>query len=122
MYYNDSVRDKIGDRLSSPMWFTKGVKQGCVLSRLLFSLHGMKEGVNFEGEIISTLFFADDLILISRNKRRGMERLLHAVNRFCVAMKMQLSVEKTMILTSGPQDSVWTVSEEEPDLESVIMA
>ena len=35
---------------------------------------------------------------------------------------MQLSVEKTMILTAGPQDSVWTVSEEDPDLEAVIVA
>ena len=131
MYYNDSVRVKIGERLSSPLWFTKGVKQGCVLSPLMFSLYisslgdalnGMKEGVNFEGEIISARFSADDLILISRTKRRGMERLLQTVNNFCVAMKMQLSVEKTMILTAGPQDSVWTVSEEDPDLESVIVA
>ena len=77
--------------------------------------------MNFEGEIISARFSADDLILISRTKRRGMERLLQTVNNFCVAMKMQLSVEKTMILTAGPQDSVWTVSEEDPDLESVIV-
>ena len=62
MYYNDSVQVRIGNGLSSPLWFTRGVKQGCVLSPLLFALylsglgkalHSMKEGINFEGLIIS---------------------------------------------------------------------
>ena len=131
MYFNDSVKVRIGEGLSRPLWFTKGVKQGCVLSPLLFalyisslgvSLHGMREGVNFEGEVISALFFADDLVLISRTKRRGMERMLKAVQRFCVAMHMKLSVEKTIILTSGPQDTTWKVSNNEPELEAVISA
>ena len=39
MYYNDCVRVRIGGGLSSPLWFTRGVKQGCVLSPLLFSLY-----------------------------------------------------------------------------------
>ena len=64
MYYNDSVHVRIGSGLSSPLWFTRGVKQGCVMSPLLFALylsglgkalHAMKEGINFEGVIISAL-------------------------------------------------------------------
>ena len=38
MYFNDSVQVRIGEGLSILLWFTKGVKQGCVLSPLLFSL------------------------------------------------------------------------------------
>ena len=53
--------------------------QGFVLSPLLFSLdisglgnslYAMKEGVNYEVEIISPLFFADDLVLI-KDKETG---------------------------------------------------
>ena len=76
--------------------------------------------VNFEGVVILALFFADDLVLISWTKRRGMERMLRAVNKFCMSMKMTLSVEKTVILTAGAQDTVWTVSDSAPDLEAII--
>ena len=105
MYYNDCVRVRIAGCLSAPLWFTRGVKQGCVLSPLLFALymsglgtvlHSMKEGVNFDGVILSALFFADDLVLISRTKRRGMENMLRSVNRFCLGMDMKLAVEKTV--------------------------
>ena len=39
MYYNDCVRVCIAGSLSAPLWFTKGVKQGCILSPLLFALY-----------------------------------------------------------------------------------
>ena len=69
MYYNDSVKVRIGNGLSAPLWFTRRVKQGCVLSPLLVALylsglgkvlHYMKEGINFNWLIISALMFMDD--------------------------------------------------------------
>ena len=85
MYYNDCVQVRLGNGLSAPLWFTKGVKQGCVLSPLLFALylsglgrvlHSMKEGVNFSGVVVSALIFADDLVLISWTRIQGMNKLL----------------------------------------------
>ena len=37
-------------------------------------------------------------------------------------MKMTLAVEKTLLLTAGSQETVWTVSEADPDLEADIVA
>ena len=51
----------------------------------------MKEGINFDGQVI---FFAEDLVLISRTKPRGMERMLRVVSKFCEGMDMRLAVEK----------------------------
>ena len=82
----------------------------------------MKEGVIFEGVVFSALFFTDNLVFISRTKQRGMERMLRAVYEFCTSMKMTLAVEKTLLLTSGPQDTVWTLSVVDPDLEAVVAA
>ena len=81
----------------------------------------MQEGVEFDGLVITALFFADDLILISRTKRRGMERLFRAVQRFCVGMHMKLAVSKTIIRSNGPNDSSWSVSEDEPELEALLV-
>ena len=130
MYYNDCVRVRIAGCLSAPLWFTRGVKQGCVLSPLLFALyvsglgtvlHSMKEGVNFDGVVLSALFFADDLVLISRTKRRGMESMLRSVNRFCQGMDMKLAVEKTVMLTSGPSGTSWKVTDDNPCVEAVLV-
>ena len=81
----------------------------------------MKEGVNFDDQVLSALFFADDLVLISRSKRRGMERMLRARNRFCQGMDMKLAVEKTVILTKGPTGTSWKVSDNDPILEAVLV-
>ena len=131
MYYNDNVRVRLCGGLSNPLWFTRGVKQGCVLSPLLFSLyvsglgkvlHSMKEGIHFSGMTISALFFADDLVLISRTKRRGMNRLLRAVQKYCTEMDMKLAVEKTVILSYGSNQNSWRVSDSGPDLEAALVA
>ena len=106
------------------------MKQQCVLSPLLFALdisslgnvlHSMQEGVEFGGLVISALFFAVNLILISRTRRRGMERLFWVVQCFCAGMHMKLVVSKTIILTHGPNNSSWSASEDELELEALLV-
>ena len=116
--------------MTAPLWFTKGIIQGCGLSPLLFSLymaglgeklHAMKEGINFNGQVISALFFADDLVLISRTKVRGMEHMLGEESRFCHGVHMKLSIEKTIILFNGMQGQAWKVEPGTPDLEASLV-
>ena len=82
----------------------------------------MKEGINFNGGIISALMFADDLVLISRTKIRGMNRLLRVVHRFCKDMHMKLAVEKTVMLSTGTGNVSWKISDTEPNLEAALVA
>ena len=131
MYYNDCIKIKIGSELSEPVWFTRGVKQGCCLSPLLFSLYisGLgvklqesKLGVQMGTETLTGLFFADDLVLISKTSYRGMMKLLKLVDKFCKEMCMSLSVEKTYMLTSGPQDRIWRIGDSDSSLEETMVA
>ena len=87
-----------------------------LLSGLGKVLHTSKEGVNFSGVVLSALLFADDLVLISRTRIRGMNKLLRTVHWFCADMRMRLAVEKTVILSSGPVGGRWVVSGDEPSL------
>ena len=80
-----TIRISLGQGLTDPLYFTKGVKQGCSLSPMLFALNisGLGEalhlsqlGIKMGLSIISALFFADDLVLISITPMTGMNKLL----------------------------------------------
>ena len=131
MYLNYSVQVRIGEGLSRLLLFTKGIKQVYVLSLLLFALyisslettlHGMREGVSFEGEdnylgpFLRRQFSSD-----VKNYTTGDGVHAQICPRFSVAMHMKLLVEKAVLLTSSPRDTVWEVSESESDLESIFL-
>ena len=56
------------------------------------------------------------IVLISCTRQRGMIHLLRTVQRFCCAMNMKLAVEKTVMLSSGPENSSWNISSDNPTL------
>ena len=131
MYFNDCIRIKIGGVLSEPVWFTRGVKQGCCLSPLLFSLYisglgiqlqATKLGIELKTAVLTSLFFADDLVLISKTSVRGMNTLLKIVDKFCKDMDMSLSVSKTFMLTTGDKGRSWRIGKSEEYLEETLTA
>ena len=128
MYYNDSIRVSLTHGLSAPLYFTQGVKQGCSLSPLLFSLyislgpalHYTKLGVKIGDKLVMALFFADDLVLISGTPRFGMNKLLRVVCMFCSDMKMTLATSKTYIISNATYDVNWSVNSE--TIEEILVA
>ena len=84
------------------------------------ALHDSKLGIKLGDVIITALFFADDLVLIASNPKRGMDKLLKIVTTFCRDMKMKLLVPKTYILTNAQRDVSWEV--EEATFEEILAA
>ena len=82
---------KVQDRLSKEFGVGMGLRQGCVLSPLLFSLHinGMvtrlhdgKCGVQCGGDMVPSLLFADDMSLVASDKER-LEKSFDVLVKWC---------------------------------------
>ena len=84
------------------------------------ALDGTKLRLKLGNVILTTLFFADDLLLLSRTPKQGMNKLLKIVAHFCNNMKMKLSTSKTYILTNSRNQGSWKVEEE--SIEEILIA
>ena len=112
MYVDTRTRVKLGDIVSEEVPVDMGVKQGCVLSPLLFalyiseiavSLEDSGEGVMLQNErvkiIIPGLFFADDMALMA-NSVNGMCKLLSILGEGCEERALEFNGPKSKILVN----------------------
>ena len=113
LYKGDFVTCEANGVTSKPVYLGRGLRQGCSLSPILFALyvadmskdlHESNLGVMLYKVCISCLFFADDIVLVSRDAE-GLRELLDIVQRHCVELDMKLSVSKSKVM-STTQD-VW---------------
>jgi hypothetical protein len=93
-------------------WFDLhvGVRQGCVLSPILFDIFmdGMAReikvcglGVDVDGgERLACLLYADDLVLIAETKE-DLQKQLDAVHEFCRKWRVELNQGKTKVVVFG---------------------
>ena len=107
-------------------WFQigKGVRQGCVLSLCLFNLYaeyimrnaGLEEvqaGIKIAGRNINNLRYADDTTLMAESEEE-LKSLLMRVKEESEKVGLELNVQKTKIMASGPittWETVETVSD-----------
>ena len=92
-------------------WFQigKGVHQGCILSPCLFNLYaenimrnvGLDEAIKIAGRNINNLRYADDTTLMSESEEE-LKSLLMKVKLESEKVGLQLSIQKTKIMASGP--------------------
>ena len=107
MYQDPSCRIKFKNGLSKSFTSRCGVKQGDVLSPILFNLYinDLVKNLNetqtdpvVMGDIsINSLLYADDIILLSSTES-GLQKSLDELNKFCSSWKLDVNKEKSKVM------------------------
>ena len=106
LYVNVQCTVKIND-LFTP-WFpvSTGLKQGCKISPTLFSVYindlaqeinSLGCGVQLDDAMISTLLYADDIVLISPSAE-NLQTMLNAVDVWCRKWRLTVNPDKTNVI------------------------
>ena len=103
IYFNDETRIKVGDHLSDVIYPNQGVRQGCILSPLLFNIYLSdlpsmletgKTGPKINGKTFNSIIWADDLIMFSESEE-GLNDLLKELSAYTEENNMSVNIDKT---------------------------
>ena len=105
MYTQDLACISLGDKTTSSFRINQGVKQGCILSPLLFNIfladlpdqlnHGDTRPVRInETEVLNSLIWADDLLILSETES-GLNTMLQNLMSYTKKNLMQVNLDKT---------------------------
>ena len=109
LYSKSSCFVKLGSKRTKSFEYTRGVRQGCILSPLLFNLFLNELSISLEnsnetdsfylpnGQKLSSLLYADDLILMSKSEV-GLQNSIKLVNDFCSQWQMSVNEKKTKVM------------------------
>ena len=109
LYKNIQNRVIFGEYETDWFYNTNGVKQGCILSPTLFSLvmtdlvqmlsdEGL--GIEYRGELIPALLYADDVVLMASSDEE-LQQMLNTAAKFSGKWKMKFNGTKSKVLTVG---------------------
>ena len=105
MYSKEITCVKIGNKITDTFQTSQGVKQRCILSPLIFNIFLSDLPNTFhkkendllklnENESISSLIWADDLLLFSES-RNGLNNMLKDLHEYSVNNLIEVNIEKT---------------------------
>ena len=105
LYWGQKAVVRIGDDRSGWIEIQHGVRQGCVLSPDLFSLHsqavmdelGDLEGIRIGGININNIRYADDTVLIADTEEKLL-RLVDSWKEECGRYGLEINIEKTDLM------------------------
>ena len=113
LYKKTNCAIKVNNRITDFFSYSKGVRQGCPLSSILFNLYvndifdtieenSISNIYLNENNKINALMYADDLVSISRTKE-GLQHQIDSLQDYCKKWKLSINTAKTksMVFNRG---------------------
>ena len=108
LYTEDKACVKIGNQISNFFSRTQGVKQGCILSPLLFNifLSDFQKDIEKEenepveittGDPLGCIIWADDILLLAKSEV-GLSNMLNTLKTYTEKNGMNINVDKTKVM------------------------
>lgn len=105
------VRTSLG--LSEDFTISKGTRQGCIISPLLFNIYveqiikesiaDNEHGITINNRVINNLRYADDLVLLSSD-RNGLKTLLKKLHDASTKYNMKINVKKSKYMRMSKKE------------------
>jgi endonuclease/exonuclease/phosphatase family metal-dependent hydrolase len=107
LYMNQTAVIRIEDKESEPAEIGRGVRQGCLLSPLLFSIYAERmmkntlekcdEGIIVGGKEIPDVRFADDQAMLA-DSENGLQKLVTRLDETAMKYNMKINIKKTKVM------------------------
>lgn len=129
LYWNQTAKVKVDNQFTENIEIQRGVRQGCVLSPLLFNVYSeaifqntlsdSKEGISINGEILNNLRFADDTVIMTDNMN-DLQNVMQRLNTNCNEYGLRINLNKTkyMVITKSIIENT-QLNVENTDIERV---
>ncbi|HET6457667.1 MAG TPA: reverse transcriptase domain-containing protein [Nitrosopumilaceae archaeon] len=114
LYWHQQAAVRWDNEVSRYVNISRGVRQGCIISPLLFNLYSeymIKEaldnetGIRFNGNNISNLRYADDAVVMADTMKQ-LQKLMDKLNETCKIYGMGINVKKPKVMVMGKKGQV----------------
>ena len=102
---------KTGNKCTKPFPINQGVRQGCVLSPLLFNIFladlakelDAMDGFEIGGTTVNSIFWADDILLFAKDKEM-LQEMLKKLENYSKENKLEINIDKTQAMIMNMDD------------------
>ena len=112
LYIKQQAVVRVADEYTDTCSIGRGVRQGCSLSPLLFSIYaermmvealdGVDEGVKVGGSLLKDIRFADDQGMVAETER-GLQIIMNRLNDASKEYGMKINIKKTKVMKVSKQ-------------------